>query len=420
MRAHKRILFVAEAVTLAHLARPLALAQALDDSRYESILACAPRYATLIGDRAPPLREIYSISNEQFLERLARGRPVYDIETLRRYARDDLALIDEVRPDLIVGDFRLSLSVSARVAGIPYMAITNAYWSPYVRQRIPLPEHPSSRILGLSGAEAVFRVVHPLAFALHCIPLNRLRREYGLPSLGSSLFRVYTDADITLYADVPEAIPVENCPAHHVYLGPVLWSPPVPLPVWWSSLPRDRPLVYVCLGSSGRRQLLGSVLESLSAVACTVAAATAGQPLPSRVPSNVNISTYLPGDAVIPRASLVICNGGSPTSQQALAAGVPVLGLASNLDQFLNMAAVERLGAGRLLRAERATSMAIREAATTILGQPGYAAAAHEAARIFGRYQAHDRFASMVAAILGTARSAVVPTAPEFTCTPAE
>lgn len=40
----RRILFVAEAVTLAHVVRPFALAQSLDPSRYEVHFACDPRY----------------------------------------------------------------------------------------------------------------------------------------------------------------------------------------------------------------------------------------------------------------------------------------------------------------------------------------------------------------------------------------
>ena len=56
---------------------------------------------------------------------------------------NDLALIKSYRPDLIVGDFRLSLSISARVAGIPYAAISSAHWSPYYRHAAyPMPVLP--------------------------------------------------------------------------------------------------------------------------------------------------------------------------------------------------------------------------------------------------------------------------------------
>jgi hypothetical protein len=76
----------------------------------------------------------------------------------------------------------------------------------------------------------------------------------------------------------------------------------------------------------------------------------------------------LPGLDAARRSRLVICNGGSPTSQQALAAGVPIIGLATNLDQFLNMAAIESAGAGVVLRADRFSANMLRAHVRRLLG----------------------------------------------------
>jgi UDP:flavonoid glycosyltransferase YjiC (YdhE family) len=95
----------------------------------------------------------------------------------------------------------------------------------------------------------------------------------------------------------------------------------------------------------------------------------------------------------------VICNGGSPTSQQALAAGVPVLGIASNLDQFLNMQAVEAHGAGLCLRADRAIPADIRRATTALLGNQAFRDAARKLAGIFSRYDSGQRFSELVASL---------------------
>jgi UDP:flavonoid glycosyltransferase YjiC (YdhE family) len=349
----RRILFVGEAVTLAHVARPFVLAKSLDPAQFEVRLACDPRYNQLLGPLPFPHHPIHSIPGQRFLDALARGRPVYDTQTLRDYVAEDRRLLAELKPDFVVGDFRLSLSVSARLAGIPYATVTNAYWSPYARQRWPLPDLPFVRFTGVTLGKVLFRLARPLAFAAHCIPLNRVRREHGLPSLGADLRRIYTDADYTLYADVPELVPTHDRPPNHVYIGPVLWSPEVSPPPWWDALPTDRPVVYVTLGSSGRSDLLPTVLTALADLPVTVIAATAGRVKLDDVPANAFVADYLPGEAAARRADVVVCNGGSPTTQQALAAGKPVIGLASNLDQYLNMQAVERAGAGVTLRAGR-------------------------------------------------------------------
>jgi UDP:flavonoid glycosyltransferase YjiC (YdhE family) len=87
------------------------------------------------------------------------------------------------------------------------------------------------------------------------------------------------------------------------------------------------------------------------------------------------VADYLPGGDAASRAEIVICNGGSPTASQALAAGRPVLGLCSNLDQFLNMRAVHARGAGVALRADRLTRTAFEKAVAT-LRKPSFGAAA--------------------------------------------
>ena len=96
------------------------------------------------------------------------------------------------------------------------------------------------------------------------------------------------------------------------------------------------------------------MLEALTDLPVTVIAATAGTDTPPRMLGPMCILPIIsPAREAAARAKLVICNGGSPASQQALAAGVPVLGISSNMDQFLNMGAVVQAGAGILLRADR-------------------------------------------------------------------
>jgi UDP:flavonoid glycosyltransferase YjiC (YdhE family) len=158
-----------------------------------------------------------------------------------------------------------------------------------------------------------------------------------------------------------------------------MWSPSVELPAWWGeSVPAGHDTVYVTLGSSGPGALLTMVLQALDGLPVRVLASTAGAELPARPPSNARLAAYRPGDAAAARSRLVVCNGGSLTAQQALAAGVPVLGLASNMDQFLNMAPIEAAGAGQTLRADRISPAMIREACQRLLTSSAASAVARQ------------------------------------------
>ncbi len=403
----KKILFIAEAVTMAHVGRLIALARGLDPRRFEVHFACADGYDFCFADTHFSRWRIDSVSSEQFLATLAAGKPVYTQATLLRYVADDVRILNAVRPDLVVGDFRLSLSVSARLAAVPYVAVINAYWSPYVRQRYTVPSLPLTRFMPVALADSVFRLVRPLAFAAHAVPLNRVRAHFDLAPLGSDLRRVYTDADHTLYADLPELFRPIGMPASHSYIGPVLWSPPVAPPPWWHQLPEGKPLVYVTLGSSGQGRLLAPVLRALAHLPVTVVAATAGKEPAGQAPANAHVAAYLPGEAAARRARLVICNGGSPTSQQALAAGVPVLGIAGNLDQYLNMNGLIAAGVGALLRADRFHERTLRDTVKRMLADDAMAGGARRVGALFADYDPDRRLLATIDTLL--ARPAGVP-----------
>lgn len=392
-RRRKRVLFVAESATLAHLARPYALARGLSPEKWEIVFACADNYLDLFPEWTWERKRLHSLTPHQFVERLARGERVYSLAELKQYAAEDLRLLDQVRPDVVVGDFRLSLSASARIARIPYVAVTNAYWSPHAsRRHFPVPNLPLTGIVGLPIASTLFRLARPMAFAWHAAPLDLLRRSYGLPSLGLDLRRAYTDADLTLYADVPQLVPTTELPSNHQYIGPVEWSPAIAIPSLPPHAP-DFPLVYVTLGSSGSSSILPLIIDALAPLDCHVAIAAPGWQ-PPRTPPNVTIADYLPGDRMCQTASLVICNGGSPTSHQAIARGVPVLGVPFNLDQHLNMDCLVAYGAGLSIRPEIATASSLRAAVRMLLGNTAFKRQATELAKAFSSYRSNQEFSA--------------------------
>ena len=396
----KVVLLVAEAVTLAHYGRIAKLSRALPSSDYHIIVAADPRYRALDEIPGVDFHPIWSIPSGQFSHALEHGAPLYDAQTLTRYVEDDLTLIDAVKPDLIVGDFRLSLAISAPLRKVPYASVVNAYWSPYADIDFPIPELPFTRITGLKVGQALFDLVRPFAFALHARPLNQVRRKYGLAPLGSDLGKTYTWADYTLYADIPELVKTRHLPGNHRFLGPILWSTQTPLPDWWGSLPEDKPIVFLTLGSSGRADLLPRVFEVLSELPVTVIAATAGKVALKSVSPNVYSADYLPMDVASARSAFIISNGGSLTTYQALTVGVPVLGICSNMDQLLNMNAVQGLGAGITLRAGRANIAEIRLAVTALLENPAYLEAAGRVRQAVLQHDAMQNFQDIVADIL--------------------
>lgn len=348
----KHILFFAEAVTLAHIARCIALANKLHDSgNYIITIAADNRYDDIIGSVPFQRIPLYSISSQYFAKKLAKGLPIYDEQTLIDYVNEDLRIIDEIKPDFVIGDFRLSLAISSRVKKIPYATLTNAYWSPYANISYPIPEMPLTKVFGITIAQKIFDVVRPFVFKLHTLAFDKVCKKFRQSSLGRDLREVYTHADFTFYADIESFVPMKALPSSHIFIGPIIWSAKVALPAWWETLPSDKPIIFVTLGSSGDSSLLPMLLETLSHLSVTVLCVTANKTKLEKAYSNVFISEFLPAEQVVKKADIVICNGGSPMVYQSIAENKFVIGLPSNLDQYLMMTLTHTAGFGELIRA---------------------------------------------------------------------
>jgi UDP:flavonoid glycosyltransferase YjiC (YdhE family) len=392
-----KILFIAEAVTLAHVTRPLLLAAASARAGHLVTFATDRNFDALLANEQERLHGIQvvpiaSIPAQDFLRSLYTGKWLYTTEVLSRYVEAELKLFRELQPDLVVGDLRYSLAVSARVAKIPYVSIANAYWSPYSAiEHWPAPPYGITKLFGIKTTEWLFQYLRKPFFQFLSRYMNGCRKKYGLPPFENFL-EGFTQGDHTFLADTPLLAPTKDLPAAHTYLGPLVWSPAGPLPPWWNSLPSNRAMVYLTLGSSGDPILLKKIIQLLGKLNISVCLATAGMHPTGSLPANVFAAPFLPGDLVSEKAKLVVSNGGSPTSYQALRAGTPVLGVPSNLDQLLAMIGICNTGAGEVLRADAFDDQKFLQLVDRMLRQPAYRTAAKRVALDCRAYDATEIF----------------------------
>ncbi|HKP01384.1 MAG TPA: glycosyltransferase [Nitrospiraceae bacterium] len=397
----RRLLFFAEAISLAHIARSVTLAHSLDSARYEVHLVCDPRYLSLFDAVGFPVHTIRSVRSETLYGRLAQGSPLYTAMELHRYVREDLRIMAKLQPDLVIGDFRLSLSVSARLSAIPYASVTNAYWSPYARPKYIVPEVAIVRRFGPRVGQRIFSLLRPWVFAQQAYALNKIRRDYGMPAVGHTLNRMFSEADVTLYPDLPQLVPTINPPSHHRYIGPVIWSFNK-LPCWWTSLRHNIPTAYVTMGTSGSLRIARMVAQSLASDGWQVLMATADGGTMTGWMDGIWVDNYLPGLMVAERADLVVCNGGSGAVYQALAAGTPILGIPMNLDQYLMMGYLRRSAAGDYLRAGLATAESVMHMARRIIETGSCKSRAVQLKEQMLRYRTGERFQTCLDHILQT------------------
>jgi UDP:flavonoid glycosyltransferase YjiC (YdhE family) len=397
--SRKRILFLAEGATMAHFVRPLALAEALDTAEYDISFYAPRRFSRYLQDKPFPIGDLASMPGERFLSNIDHGKPPFPADVIRGYVQQDRELIRSLRPDLVIGDMRLSLPISARLEGARYAVMINAYWSPYARHRSLLPALPISRVMPPWLLGPIYRRVEPLAYAIHVGEMNRVRKEFGVPLLPPDLRAMYTEGDHVLYPDIPEFVPTSSLPENHHYVGICEWTPPIANPDWWDGMLADaKPKVFVSLGSSGPLRALPALLKGLSTLPVSVLLATSGRQMDetmraaSGATSGMYIADLLPFTATAAAASVVVSHGGSGGLYPAMAAGTPVLGIPSNADQQLSTACLEDSGAGIGIRVEEASERRLRRALEQLLFEPPYRLAAQKWAGVYRRYDSGALF----------------------------
>ncbi|MCB9757569.1 MAG: hypothetical protein H6753_03985 [Candidatus Omnitrophica bacterium] len=392
----KKILFVGEGASLAHIVRPLALSKYLDLDRFEISFACAEWYQWLIDDSGFTFHPLLTMPGEEFRQLLNRGKPLYDQQRLKEYIDSELILLKKISPDLVISDFRLSLNISTAVYQLPHIAFANAFWSPYSTQRRILPNLPIGKLAGRTLGQIIFDMSYPLAsYLFHAKGINELRKSYHLPIL-KSLEEVYTCGNWTLYLDIPSLAPTKDLPSHQKYIGPILEMPHIPLPEWWQQWPKDKPIVYVSLGSTGDVPVLEKIIRSLDRPEITVLLATAQRITRKHWPKNFFVAPYIPGQEAAKNAHLMLFNGGSGSAYQPLSCGRPVIGFPTNMDQFLCISMIAAQGAGKLITSDKATIKNINSSIDEILSKPSYTKKAELLAKEIDQYNAVKNFIAFV------------------------
>lgn len=397
-RNKPRLLFWGEDLALSHVVRPLVLANEVRD-KYEILFVTGERYAHLVEDYGITPRKVWSLSSDLFMERLSKGRDGWQAEEISRQVEDELALIDALSPDLIVGDLRWSLGTSAELTKTPYISLVNAYWGPYCTLPVPTPEFPFVKILGVKLSSLLMPLLAPTIFKQLAKPFNAVRREYGLREY-AEYREVTTHADRVIYPDIPQLAPTEDLPEHHRYLGPVQWSPTSEHPSWWEALPNDKPLIYVAMGSTGRVGVMDTLMEALSEMPFTVMLSTSGRVSGKDYPSNCYVADYLPGLEACKRSSLVICNGGAGAVYQAIAANTPVLGIPTNADQYYVIGALTREGGGLYIRSTHISKQRVSDAVERLLSEDLFIKRIGELNQALSHFNVKQRFVEVVESLL--------------------
>jgi UDP:flavonoid glycosyltransferase YjiC (YdhE family) len=329
--------------TLSHVAKCLALREQLEARGQEVFLTVSAARAAFLDrlgqDRYFVLPDIQE----------ADGGPApvfswFRPERIEACVRAEVDLLQRLRPDAVLGVFRFTGPLSAALAEVPYDALICGSMTP-----------ACTDVLGFAADEAgAGEQAAALAFFRRTCA-ERIRpalAALGLPPVDDA-WRLLTGRRTFLW-DFPEFQPLPPAPGYR-HVGPVQWSGWPRPEADNSALDRlHGPVAYVAFGTgSVSPRLLRHLIEALWRLDFAVALALGGQAatvdLPA-VPERLAVFEFLPSEAVLARASLVVCHGGQGLVFEAMRQRIPVFVLPLQPEQAQNGVCVERMGCGRRLQ----------------------------------------------------------------------
>ncbi|RRA48459.1 glycosyltransferase [Acidipila sp. EB88] len=340
-----------------------------------------------------------------------RGLREFLFPALRESYEDLLAVVaaDGGADLLVCGELAYAAPLVAEKTGVPWASYVLAPFSFFSGYDPPvLPPYPVlSRVLATFplAKHLTGHLLRPFARAVTrswCAPVYALRKELGLGRGESPLFDAKHAPGLVLALFSPLlGAPQRDWPAQTVQSGFAFYDRNAAaaedggqarLPEKLERfLEAGEPPVVFTLGSAAVMD--PGVFWEQSAEAARVLGTRAVMlwgthaEVPEGRPGDDRIcyADYAPYSLLFPRAAAIVHQGGVGTTAQALRAGKPMLVMPYSHDQPDNALRMQRLGVARVLPREQYEAGAAARALRRLLGDPGYATRAREAAAVIAR-----------------------------------
>ena len=267
-----------------------------------------------------------------------------------------IEIIQEEKPDLVVGDATISVSTAAHITGIPAAGVMNGYAGEFMS--------PSS----------LFMPIIRTWNALHLARVrDRVYKKYGKKQVNAlNLLRSIPLAspDLPGLFETPKGWPNWN------NVGPIYSEPNVPLPDWYDELDDGKTNVYITMGSTGLLDaFLRKTYDTFSRMPyrfVVTACDQISEETWNMAPDNFRIVKHAPGSKILDKCKAMIFHGGNGSMYQSIVAEVPMIALPCHLEQVKCFRPARKHGFGIQFTPRRFRVNALAKALDEIIRNPCY------------------------------------------------
>jgi len=291
----------------------------------------------------------------------------FTAEEMKPRVENELRLYKELKPACILTGWCQSVLISARAAQVPFVNVlhSTSITEYYQAGLQTVPDRSNFRLLRWFFSEKqlnrwISNLV--LKMKLPARPFNALAKSYGLKEFNN--FIEGLEGDYTLLADIPQWVGLPEIRPNLQHIGPLPLKLEKDIPDNVTSLPKDHPIIYFAMGSSGKPDLIVDILEAFKDKPYNVIAPIEAHLKEKNldVPPNVIVTGFLPAHRVNPMADISVIHGGQNTVMNACLSGTPIVGVGMHPEQQANLDACVRKGFAIRLSKKKVTASAVLDA----------------------------------------------------------
>ncbi|MEV5962853.1 nucleotide disphospho-sugar-binding domain-containing protein [Kribbella sp. NPDC051952] len=329
---------------------------------------------------------------------------MYDDAEIRTYVAAEAEYFRAHGITVAVTGFTLTTLLSSRLTGVRVITEHAGSFVPPVFEHrlLPAPSHPVDPRLKRAPAWLARFLINrtPNRFTGYIGGFNRVAAELGvegIPSLAALLL-----GDLSLVPEVPEVLGISATelaawrpgkgyrPGSQLRaVGPLFAQLDLLMPEGVQQfLDHPGPTIYLAMTSTPPAQVRQAIAE-LAGLDVRILVAGTIHKLGDLASNQVMIQGVLPSHLVMPQVDLAITTGGQGSVQTAMASGTPLLGIPLHIEQDLNVALVERLGAAR--------TGPLAETAAHMLATPSYRDAAEKIQQLYAAVDGPTESAKVIA-----------------------
>lgn len=391
----KTLVFTPAAYNFAETIRMVEIARACRDSFRVIFASYGGDFEWLVTDEGFPLIPMQPRLTPQKIDRLYRImrwdliKHPFAVDHLTARVKGELQWLRALEPAAVITGLDLSWPISCRVAGVPLVWIAQTtflapYWHSHLATWPDLLDYPPVRVIP-------DRLLNYLArYLMHfnrviMVPFNATARLFGAPPFSH---REFWEGNHTLLAEPREFSGLNSFPAHYHFIGPIVARLDRDIPPELEKLPRDLPIIYFAMGSSGDGRIVAEILEGFAGKPYRVIAPVKKllQGMSVNIPPNVRVTDWLPAHKVNPMARVSVIHGGLGTVMTACLSGTPIVGVGMHFEQEANLECVVRKGFAIRLRKRRVTPADIMASVDRLLDDPEAHRRAGEFKEILEKY----------------------------------